>query len=473
MSQTVPPANLANVASNPRLLAAAAMANRVLDPFATPPLTPAMAYAASTAYIQGQVVINGGNWYVCNSPGTTAASGSGPVATTGLTITDGNCHWTYYGPAETTTTDADAPTMSISTSQPSYPLTNTWRCYAVSTGAAVVSSAFKFLGGAITGTTSPKGYAYANCFNAAAGAPTTRDWAVEFKTDAPAFVIDFTGAGFTVQIVIDGRRFSPGGITGITTLENFVTLTFPTRKTRRIRVEFNARSGVLQNFVAVTTSANDQVWAPTDDALRMVYIGDSYASGTTYSAVPGGHIPQRLGAKLGIADVWNMSTSGTGYLNPAVTNSYTFGQRVAQGLAANPSLWVFSGSVNDATYSPAAVTAAVTATIQSVRAGGSLAPIVVFGVQSVNMTGVAATEAAVAAGVAAANDPRTFFVPFNGASPLPWISGSWNNSALSNNANAGQYIVEDNEHPNDLGMAYLASRKADAVWQSVYHALAA
>lgn len=51
------------------------------------------AWAASTSYIVGQKVSNGGQVYNCTTAGTSAASG-GPTGT-GTSITDGNATWAY------------------------------------------------------------------------------------------------------------------------------------------------------------------------------------------------------------------------------------------------------------------------------------------------------------------------------------------------------------------------------------------
>ena len=53
------------------------------------------AWAASTAYVVGQQVNNGGLVYRCTTAGTSASSG-GPTGT-GSGITDGTAVWTYVG----------------------------------------------------------------------------------------------------------------------------------------------------------------------------------------------------------------------------------------------------------------------------------------------------------------------------------------------------------------------------------------
>lgn len=58
------------------------------------------AWAANTAYIIGNQVVNGGNVYVCDQNGTSAGSG-GPT-TTGTNIVDNSTRWDYVGSVSTT-----------------------------------------------------------------------------------------------------------------------------------------------------------------------------------------------------------------------------------------------------------------------------------------------------------------------------------------------------------------------------------
>lgn len=60
------------------------------------------AWAGSTAYSVDDTVSLGGNFYVCEQAGTSAASG-GPTGT-GANIVDNNVLWTYIGPNDMTTT---------------------------------------------------------------------------------------------------------------------------------------------------------------------------------------------------------------------------------------------------------------------------------------------------------------------------------------------------------------------------------
>lgn len=65
-------------------------------------------WASGTAYLIGQVVLNGGNLYRCRAAGTSAGSG-GPTGT-GADITDNTAHWAYvdgfYGGFAVTNADS-------------------------------------------------------------------------------------------------------------------------------------------------------------------------------------------------------------------------------------------------------------------------------------------------------------------------------------------------------------------------------
>ena len=79
------------------------------------------AYAPSTSYAVGQVVTNGGNWYMCGIAGTSPASGGGPTTiSSGQYIADGASalYWTHLGGARAADPGEGAPTVTIATSNP-------------------------------------------------------------------------------------------------------------------------------------------------------------------------------------------------------------------------------------------------------------------------------------------------------------------------------------------------------------------
>lgn len=310
-------------------------------------------------------------------------------------------------------------------------------------------------------------------------AKTVQHWSMEFWTDADLVVLA-QGVAASTNISIDGIMYSPGINSGVLSGNSYATFDFTNAggvKPRLFKI-----SGTTQTFVpGVIINQKYTVWKPEDkDRITCAYINDSLDAGSNYGPLVGGNsVANRLSEELGWRNVWALTQGGTGYVNqgasPGVTTN-NYGYRVAQGLALNPDIWIFMGSSNDFTSSTSTVTSTVTTTLQSIRDGGSTAPIVVFGIWSYNNANVPTYEAAVQAGVTAFSDPynRTFFIPiYNDPNLFPWIQGTWNNnpapSGISNSSalNANSYIGGDNLHPPDLGTMYLAVRKAQAIIENV------
>jgi hypothetical protein len=63
-----------------------------------------------------------------------------------------------------------------------------------------------------------------------------------------------------------------------------------------------------------------------------------------------------------------------------------YGYRITEALTLNPDIWVLMGSTNDTGQGVSTIQAATLALLQSIRSGGSTAPIVVLGVWSLNST---------------------------------------------------------------------------------------
>ncbi|WCT73627.1 hypothetical protein PQ455_18785 [Sphingomonas naphthae] len=447
------PEALAAQGRGERLRRAAASAT---DPFASPPLTEPPAYAASTAYIPGNVVAAGGRWYVAASGGTSPASPVVPSHANGSAVSDGAVLWTYFGPAVTIPADPLAPQVSVSTTAPT--LANAFAPASFQTGH--VPGAIRAIGGYAYNL---GGYAGLYGFDRAAGQPTGLHAGWEFETDEPQVAIGIFRRTAPVQLVIDGRRYAAGGLTMPGTGDNWLTVSFPAgeRRGHRIRIELAADMGLRD----VRVSAQGQVWAPGRDMVRAAFLSDSIMAGSSFGPfVAGGSAPQRIAAALGWADPWNVSIGGTGYVNGGA-GFYTYGQRVAEALTRNPDIWVLMGSTNDNGQPAGTITAAALATLRAIRAG-STAPIVVLGVWS-NGAAAAVTEAAVQSAVLAANDPLTMFVPIAGDASLPWVTGSWNNAGHGASANAGLVIGGDGIHPTDGGTAYLARRVVNAIRRRV------
>ena len=426
------------------------------------------AWQVSTAYVRGNVVSNGGNWYVCVTPGTSAGSG-GPTSSAVNLISDNTAQWAYLGSPTITANDPLAPTITTSGSSVPGSLTNLYDC-------VNFSSVFRRRGC----YTQAFATSYWNLFTLDYKSGVTvpgANVAVEFMTDAPIFAIAQTNNDPRCNVRIDGRLVALDGPARAANSPNWSIYDFSAvggRRTRRVTVEYcNAWATNTQRFGGVRVGPNDQVWSPPAAQAKAVFCADSILSGTsTYGPMLfGSSVATNVGRALGWDDVWDMSIGGTGYVATSGGNAYyTFAQRIPQIVAQNPDIVVFMGSTND--FGQSGVTAAVTATLRGLRDAGYAGPIVVAGVIPVSAE-AATTEAQVAAGVAAFVDPRrsTYWIPVASDPLFPWITGAWNNTLNTQSTNATLLISPDTIHPMDYGTEYLSRRLARAIDQQVLSAL--
>jgi lysophospholipase L1-like esterase len=303
---------------------------------------------------------------------------------------------------------------------------------------------------------------------------------IEFMTDAPSVTFQLLTSAtlFTGVIIVDGVRYNLAPLDAPVTASNanYYTLTFPSgRKVRRWRIE--AHQGTSFYIPAISVDSNSTVWAPTDDAIKAVFIGDSLTAGATPGPyVPGNCVPFGVGHELGWGDCWDYSRGSTGYVH---TNSGgdAFPYRVAQAAALKPDVFVFMGSWNDIGVAAGSISAAVQSCITTIRASGSTAPIIFFGIWSANNSTLGTIEGAVQAGII---DPlnRSFWIPIYGDPVAPWVLGTWNNNPtptgfnMSTATNANLYIDSANSpHPSDAGTVFEWQRMADAIRKKVIPAL--
>ena len=433
------------------------------NPVVERPWLAAPAYTPGAAYAVGQVVAHGGNWYLCGLAGTAPLSGTGPTTSTNSQyVADGagGLYWTFLGGARVADPGDGAPMVTAVTSNPS--LGATWT-------PAAHPGAFTLRGA----TASPlrSNFWSLTSFEAKAGAPMCVGASVSFTCDGEKVALFIPAGSAQVRVIVDGRYLMPGShVAG--GQDQWLVIDWSASTGRRSR-HYELETGKsASQFGGVQTGATATVSADGGGAPRLAVIGDSYNAGSSYGPwLAGGSIAQLLAKRLGWRDCWNLSVGGTGYCNASAASFRTYGQRAAQALALAPDALMLMGSTNDVGYAPAAVQAAVLATLRTLRAG-SAAPIIVVGVPSINLPGAAAMEEAIAAAVAQAGDPLTFFVPICGATP-PWVVGAWNNASgvPAGVANAGFYVAADNVHPPEIGFGYHAERIEQAIRTAVLPAL--
>jgi lysophospholipase L1-like esterase len=457
MADPVPANRAESFGAKLRRLAAAAANNKASQFFSqNPPLRLPAAWAPNAPVQLGEVRAANGSWYVCGKAGITAAAGNGPAArATSALVVDNSVSWAYLCAAPITAASPMAPTIATQVAATPTGLPNFFDCIAF-------SAAFRVTGA--YHTVYSKFFWALTTFNASAAGSSSVTSRISFITDAPKFAIGFTNDSAPVRVLVDGQYVDAGGLPLATGgSPTWLILDFPPaagRMPREIMVEFT----FAHTFAGVAVTPDDSVWAPAaTDSVRCVVISDSLFSGSAFGPfLPGGDASSYMARRLGWDDCWNCSVAGTGYVATG-SGSYTYGQRIPELLTRKPDIWIFMGSTNDIATPPPAVQAAALAAFKAIRAGGSLAPIIVFGVWSIDNSGLAAIEAAVHAAVTQFADPlrQTFFIPVYGDPVLPWITGAWNNRANADNAKI--YIGSDGIHPVETGTMFESVRLAQAI----------
>jgi len=147
-------------------------------------------------------------------------------------------------------------------------------------------------------------------------------------------------------------------------------LTFASADVRRIRFSSN---GVP--FGGITVGATDTLMPSDRRGPRVAILGDSYTGGTGSSGSCLTGWATYACEALGWYDRYLAFGGGTGYLNGG---SYTFAQRISDVTNANPDIVILAGGHNDFTYTPAALGAAVTSLINSLKTALPNAVIIVL-----------------------------------------------------------------------------------------------
>lgn len=319
----------------------------------------------------------------------------------------------------------------------------------------------------------------ANAEPSTPGRGTGLDVAFEFYSDADKVAIGVSGTTATwANVIIDGVRYSFGSAFSIQSGVSYHMFDFSGNSGAKKRLWRFENLG--QTIQGVYVNGNYTVWGPDNqDGVTVAAIADSIFAGSGFGPyVAGNSMTHRLAHEMGWNDIWGLNQGGTGYINRGASGGTTtdkYGFRVAEALTlksgAGPDIWLLMGSTNDTGQVAGDITAAVTALLQSIRTGGSAAPIIVCGLLSVNANATT-TETAVQAGVTAFADPlgKTWFVPICLDAYFPWVSGTWNNNPAAsgitntNSTNGTLYInSSDSIHPVDAGTDYLARRMCAAI----------
>jgi lysophospholipase L1-like esterase len=439
-----------------RKLAAAAQAN---NPLINTPLGPAPAWVATTAYVQGQVVVNGGYQYVCSVAGTSAGSG-GPTGQGFAPISDNTVTWFYYGFSTPASAAANQPVISTATSVPGA-LTQTIAMNAN-------PSPFYFTGGIpfVDGFGSYSFYSLLTV-GSTKGGPSA---AVTFMTDANEVAIKVYGGTQVVRFIIDGQYVTISGYkdgTGGNPSYNLIDFTNAGgRKARTITMAFFAPN---TTFGGINIAPTEEAWAPpAKDRVRVLWIGDSISSGGANApALADADTPRQVGLYMGWSDVWDSSQGGVGYTAQNGGSNYTFAGTAANMVPGNaPDLVVFQGSVNDVGTASATEQANVLAALRAVRSAYAAVPIIVLGIWP-DATGPSAallsTENDVKTAIATFSDANAYFIPIANDPVQAWMTGTGHNTSPTGTGNSDAYTASDGVHPSDIGRLYEVQREVAAL----------
>ena len=178
--------------------------------------------------------------------------------------------------------------------------------------------------------------------------------------------------------------------------------------------------------------------------LRMVVLGDSIASGTSYGGLQENGWPAIVAHKFGLA-LTNRSLPGTGYATAFLSNKpYT--ARVDEIVAAKPDIVIVEGSRND--QDPAATKLAAAEVLGKLRKGLPQAGILVIGpVYSFTKN----------AGTTRVNDAVKAAAAGLGLTYIDTVKAGWFTGPEH------RMIASDGVHPTDEGHRYMADLIAPQV----------
>ena len=369
---------------------------------------------------------------------------------------------------------ASPPAVSVSSSH-NGALTNITTITTAASSTVAGNSAFNYYGGAPT-SDGAGGFKFPS--TTVSGVLSAYVWRLEVVADSAKFEYKFNCISATISVMnwtVNGQYISQSvfvcGNTGI----QYVTVDFTNvggRATRNVILE-------AQNtdFLQMALGPTETLSKPLGTVQRVAIVGDSItASGGMLWNFMG--YAQILPDMLGIRDVWNLGVGGTGII--ATGGQLACPARVSDLVAASPNIIILACGRNDTGSSAAAVTAALLAWLQNIRAQAVLVkvPIIVFATWgNTALATEQATETAMQSAVTTFNDPLTYFIPMANAAAGPAFYGTGCQGATTGAGNSDIYIYTDCVHPSGQnygpvpesgsGHWFFANWLANAIMQQV------
>lgn len=404
----------------------------------TPHLLPPYVYAPSTEFRTGQSVLNAGKIYRCTIGGTTGAA-SAPTHTTANDVQDGSVWWCFVR-YEFVPNGSEVTSISgISTNPASRGMTTLYR----DSGSTYTKA------GVLHTVTNASWYkTYGQSPVTGIGTPFVHSIGgyISFYTDAKQLSLVVDNASFAnssgLHVRVNGKPVCDGYILGGAAGAgdgNYVDLVFPDNSVKLITI-INGNN--YSFFRAAFMDPGARAWSIIPDYTRAMIIGDSFFDSSE------GSIADSFSLASGLICMHTNSIGGTGLISGG-GNYYP--SRISNITAYQPNLLIVWGSVNDSGQG-AALTAAVTNYIASVRAVVPKCTIIFTGISGQRSTSDTTDDNAIKSGITASGDLNTYFIEQSGDP-----SGIWVDSTANANG-TGINILTDNLHPNRRGRFYYGVR---------------
>ncbi len=285
---------------------------------------------------------------------------------------------------------------------------------------------------------------------------------VRIMTDASKMSWRVGPTSAAYRFLVDGQYVSASGTTTVNSggaTHEYISLDFGSSAVREVTLEMQLACALVGAYVGPTES----IWAPEDDRLNLVLLGDSMVYGTNTS-LKGDAYGAVLADWLGV-NGQNSGSGGTGWATPT---NYRFDERIDNGdleLGGSPDIIVLTASYNDRALSQATVTANALSGMLSARSQYPSVPIFVMGCLP-GATGpssqIVATEAAVKSAFDSFGDPFSAFVPISESTTAGWITGTGAVGSTTGTGNSDRYTDADTVHPNEDGHDYIGRQAAAA-----------
>jgi hypothetical protein len=300
-------------------------------------------------------------------------------------------------------------------------------------------------------------------------AGTANHWStVEFMFDGAALEFRILGFSNKYVLTVDGERHTAtNGALAAGGASRYLKFDFGGRRSDGLprRIVLSCDQAFWKEL---RVGAADTIY-PVVPVPVLAILGDSYATGfatramvSTYDAYP-----QRLARLLGMRVNTQNAASTTGFINTNGATAGTYLSRVPDIIALNPEVVFVQASINDYTYTPAAVGDAASAVFAALRAGLPDAVLITGGILDARVQAQQGTDAAQNTAIEAAALANGFY--YLDIQP-GWVTGNGYAGATTGAGNSDVYTYSDQTHPTTAGGLYLATRVA-ALMKSMVPAL--